>query len=116
MFGGYSYLHLDTQGVTGSSLDSLCNTLLGAGSCPAGTFQVHNALNGWNAAAQVNADRWLGIKADLSGHYGTPITLSANAIAFLGNLGITGLPPKANSSGDALSRLLGAGTSRMLPD
>jgi len=25
VFGGYSYLHIDTQGVTGSTLDALCN-------------------------------------------------------------------------------------------
>jgi len=97
VFGGYSYLHIDTQGVTDSSLDALCNNIFGAGSCPPGTFRLHPGFNGWNAAAQVNASRWLGVKADLSGHYGTPITLSADAIAFLNNLGITGLPPKANS-------------------
>jgi hypothetical protein len=97
VFGGYSYLHIDTQGVTGSSLDALCNDVLGAGSCPPGTFQVHNGFNGWNAAAQVNANRWWGVKADLSGHYGTPITLSTDAIAYLNSLGVTGLPPKANS-------------------
>lgn len=97
VFGGYSYLHIDTQGITGSSLDAICNNLLGAGTCPAGTFQVHNGFNGWNAAAQVNADRWWGIKADLSGHYGTPVTLSSSALAYLSSIGITGLPPKANS-------------------
>src|SRR5208282_5567377 len=55
VFGGYSYLHIDTQGITGSSLDAECNALFGAGACPPGTFQVHNAFNGWNAAVQVNA-------------------------------------------------------------
>jgi hypothetical protein len=97
VFGGYSYLHIDTEGLTDSSLDAVCNDLFGAGTCPAGTFQVHNSFNGWNAAAQVNASRWLGVKADLSGHYGTPITLSSAAIAYLNSLGVTGLPPKANS-------------------
>src|SRR5208337_730594 len=97
VFGGYSYLHIDTQGTTGSSLDTLCDSVLGAGTCPAGTFQVHNSFNGWNAAAQVNANRWFGIKADLSGHYGTPITLSAAALAYLNSIPVTGLPPKANS-------------------
>ena len=47
VFGGYSYLHIDTQGVTGASLDTVCNNLLGAGFCPAGTFQVHPDFNGW---------------------------------------------------------------------
>jgi hypothetical protein len=97
VFGGYSYLHIDTQGVTGSSLDAECNTLYGTGTCPAGTFQVHNGFNGWNAAAQVNASRWWGVKADVSGHYGTPVTLSSSAIAYLNGIGVTGLSPKANS-------------------
>jgi hypothetical protein len=52
VFGGYSYLHIDTQGVTGSTLDALCKT------CPAGTFQVHNAFNGWNGSVQANVNRW----------------------------------------------------------
>lgn len=97
VFGGYSYLHIDTQGVTGSSLDAECNALFGAGTCPPGTFQVHSGFNGWNAAAQVNANRLWGVKADFSGHYSTPVTLSSSAIAYLNSIGVTGLPPKANS-------------------
>ncbi len=97
VFGGYSYLRVDTQGVSGASLDAECNLLLGAGTCPPGTFGVHPALHGWNASAQVNVNRRFGVKADMSGHYGTPVTLSADAIAFFNSLGISGLPPKANS-------------------
>jgi opacity protein-like surface antigen len=96
VFGGYSYLRIDNQGVTGSQLDTECN-LISPGLCPPGTFGVHSSFNGWNAAGQVNVDRRFSIKTDLSGHYGTPITLSSDAIAFLNSLGITGLPPKANS-------------------
>lgn len=96
VFGGYSYLHIDTEGA-GSSLNSVCSEVLGLGSCPAGTFKLHNIFNGWNAAVQANASRWLGFKADLSGHYGTPITLGADASAYLASIGVTGLPPKANS-------------------
>ena len=72
VFGGYSYLHIDTQGVTGSTLDALCNNTFGTGTCPAGTFQVHNAFNGWNGSVQANVNRWLGVAADFSGHYGRP--------------------------------------------
>jgi opacity protein-like surface antigen len=97
VFAGYSYLHIDTQGIPGSSLDAVCNSFFVAGSCPAGTFQVHSGFNGWNAAAQVNANRWWGLKADLSGHYGTPIALSSVAITYLNSVGVTGLPPKENS-------------------
>ena len=73
IFGGYSYFHLDTQGVTGATLDQICNTV-SPGTCPAGTFQVHPGFNGWNAAAQYNLNSWFGVKADFSGHYGTLVT------------------------------------------
>ncbi len=73
IFGGYSYFHLDTQGLTGSSLDQLCNTI-SPGTCPAGTFQVHPGFKGWNAAGQYNLNSWFGVKADISGHYGTLVT------------------------------------------
>jgi len=96
VFGGYSYLHIDTQGISGPTLDSLCNTI-SPGFCPAGTFQVHSNFNGWNAAVQVNVNRFLGIKADFSGNYGKPITLSSQAQSFLTQRGVTGLPPSASS-------------------
>jgi hypothetical protein len=96
VFGGYSYLHVDTEGA-GSSLNSVCSELLGANSCPAGTFKLHNTFSGWTAAAQVNANRWLGLKADLSSDYGTPITLGPDATAYLNSQGVAGLPPAANS-------------------
>ncbi len=97
VFGGYSYLHIDTQGVNGSTLDAECNNLLGAGTCPPGTFQVHKNFNGWNAAAQYNVTDWLGLKADFSGHYGKPVTLSSSAQSLVNTLGITGFPPSAQS-------------------
>jgi hypothetical protein len=97
VFGGYSYLHIDTEGVTGSTLDTACNSLLGAGTCPPGSFGVQPSANGWNASAQFNATRFLGIKADFSGHYSTPVTVSSQIANSLAQLGITGLPPKAHS-------------------
>lgn len=97
VFGGYSYLHLDTQGITGATLDTACNNILGGGTCPAGSFQVHQNFSGWNASAQANLARFWGIKADLSGHYGTPVTTSPQIEALLTQSGITGLPPKARS-------------------
>ncbi len=97
VFGGYSYLHIDTEGVTGSTLDADCNSLLGAGTCPPGSFGVHPSANGWNASAQFNATHFLGIKADFSGHYNTPVTISSQISNSLAQLGITGLPPKAHS-------------------
>ncbi len=97
VFGGYSYLHIDTQGVTGSTLVNACNQILGAGTCPPGSIQVHQNFNGWNAAAQVNITRLFGIKADFSGHYGTPVTVSSQIQMLLQQAGITGLPPSARS-------------------
>lgn len=96
VFGGYSFLRIDTQGITGQSLDSLCN-LYAPGLCPAGTFKVHPNFNGWNAAAQFNMNSWLGLKGDFSGHYGTPLTLSSAAQSVISGLGVSGFPPKATS-------------------
>jgi len=97
VFGGYSYLHIDTQGVTGTTIDTACNNLLGHGTCPPGSFQVHQNFNGWNASVQVNVTRLFGIKADFSGHYGTPVTFSSQIQSLLSQAGITGLPPNAKS-------------------
>jgi hypothetical protein len=97
VFGGYSYLHIDTQGVTGSTLVNACNRILGAGTCPPGSIQVHQGFNGWNAAAQVNITSRLGIKADFSGHYGNPITVSSQIQMLLQQAGITGFPPSVRS-------------------
>jgi hypothetical protein len=47
VFGGFSYLHLDTKGAAG----------------------VEANHYGWNGALSLNANRWFGITADLSGHY-----------------------------------------------
>src|SRR5689334_10755810 len=96
VFGGYSFLHIDTQGITGSLLDARCNRI-SPGFCPAGTFNVHPNANGWNAAAQVDVHRWFGIKADFAGHYVTPLTLSSAGQTFITSLGITGFPPRATS-------------------
>jgi opacity protein-like surface antigen len=70
VFGGYSLLHLDHGGLTGA--------LLGVDlQQPSNPFAVRNYfLDGWNAEAQYNASRWVGIAADFGGRSGTPITAS----------------------------------------
>ncbi len=78
VFGGYSLLHADTSGVSSTTLDDLF-------SVSPGTFSLKSNYSGWNAEAQFNANRWLGVAADVSGHYGTPVTAS-------GVTGIVGLP------------------------
>lgn len=48
VFGGYSYLHFSAAGDSGS-------------------------VNGWNASANFNFNKWFGVKADLTGHYGSDL-------------------------------------------
>jgi hypothetical protein len=76
VFDGYSYLHVDTQGITTSSLNNQCNIIFG-GTCPA-TFMVHPGFNGWNLAPQVNLTRWFGVKAQIAGQYGNIIDIKFN--------------------------------------
>ena len=77
VFGGYSYLHVDTQGISNSSLIALCTGIIGA-PCP-GTFKIRPGFQGWEASGQFNLNHWLGIKADLSGHYGNLIIATFNS-------------------------------------
>jgi opacity protein-like surface antigen len=72
IFGGYSYLHIDTQGISSNSLINECNILAG-GTCPL-TFGVHPGFNGWTASGQYNLSRWLGVEANVSGTYGNIVT------------------------------------------
>jgi opacity protein-like surface antigen len=107
VFGGYSNLRIDTQGLSGATLANACNVIFGDGTCPPGSVGVNSNFHGWNAAIQMNPNRWLGFKADFSGHYGTPITISSALQSDLNDRGIRGLPPKANS----FSYLLGPSLS-----
>src|SRR5512140_1956688 len=72
VFGGYSYLHVDTQGLSSSTLNNECNIVLG-GTCPF-TFGVHPGFNGWNIAPQANVNRWFGVKAQITGQFGNLIS------------------------------------------
>src|ERR1051326_6774159 len=73
VYGGYSYLHIDTQGETTSSITNECNIAFG-GTCPV-TFHIHPGFNGWNLAAQGNMNRWFGVKAQVSGQYGNILSI-----------------------------------------
>jgi outer membrane immunogenic protein len=68
VFGGFSYLRLDTTSA------STLNAALGL---PPGTLSVKKNYPGWNGALQFNINRWLGLVADASGHYGTPVSSSS---------------------------------------
>jgi hypothetical protein len=48
MYGGYSYVNIDTNGVTS-----------------------RQSANGWEAAASGNFNKWLGVEADVAGYYKT---------------------------------------------
>src|SRR5260370_8083374 len=61
VFGGYSYMHFKPEGATGLNLSY-----------------------GWNSAMQFNVNRLIGFKADVSGHYGTPVPrVDFNSYSFL---------------------------------
>ena len=70
IFGGFSYLHADTEGATPATL--------GVG-FPAGSSFKH-WYPGWEVAAQFNLTRMLGFKADFSGNYGTPLMVPGFAL------------------------------------
>lgn len=70
--GGYDYFRLNTS-VTIITQPS------GTGSGTSTTTNQSFNLNGWNAGVAVNANCWLGLVADISGAYGTPV-VSANNI------------------------------------
>ncbi len=76
VFGGYSYLHVDTQGLSTSSLNNECNIVFG-GTCPI-TFGIHRGFNGWNFGAQDNVNKWFGRKAQVAGQYGNIISFRLN--------------------------------------
>ncbi|MGH9601721.1 MAG: PDZ domain-containing protein [Terriglobales bacterium] len=98
IFGGYSHVRVDTQEL-GPLVSSVCSDIDAAlpGSCPPGSVGINNSFHGWNAAAEVNVNRWLGVKADFSGHYGKLITVSEPVQTGIDALGITNLPPTIRS-------------------
>jgi len=77
LFGGFSLAHLDTENV---------QSIL-----PAGT-NVKEWYPGWEFAGQYNFTKLLGVKADISGNYGQPVSFP----------GVTGFP-----SGRAYTFLFG---------
>lgn len=112
IFGGYSFLHIDSQGVAGSSLVLACNQLLGAGTCPPGSLTVSQNFQGWNGAAQYNVNRWFSMAADFSGHYGTPVTWSSQIQNLLNANHISVTPPKARSYNYLFGPVISSRTDR----
>jgi opacity protein-like surface antigen len=65
VFGGYSLIDADSGKLSASTVDAALRA--------PGAFSLSSAFTGWNAEAQYNPDRWVGIVADFGGQYGTPI-------------------------------------------
>lgn len=84
VFGGYSLLHGDTGGVNGMVFDVDLRQ-------PGQPFGVRRNFNGWNAEAQYNFTRWVGLVADVAGYTGSPITRAGTNTA-------TGLPNQTSYS------------------
>lgn len=79
VFGGYSLLHEDKGGLTDLKVD------LGLAD-PYSQFAVRNNFNGWNAEAQYNLSKWVGIAVDADGYSGSP---------FIPSIPVSGLPSKS---------------------
>jgi len=60
VFGGYSYMSLDTSGLMG-----------------------RQNFNGWNAQATFNLNRWLGVTGDFGGYYGDISSISTHDYSYM---------------------------------
>lgn len=74
VFGGYSLWNVSSGGLTGPTLDEKFRQ-------NPNTFGVQNTFQGWNAEAQYNVNRLIGIVADFGGRYGKPITTPGDTTA-----------------------------------
>jgi hypothetical protein len=75
VFGGYSWMHLDSAGMNNSNLDQATTGV-------AGTNSLKNGFSGWTGEVQYNVNDWAGIVVDGGGNYGTRVSVS----------GVTGIP------------------------
>jgi len=87
VFGGFSFTHLDTEGFT----------------APTGV-SIKHWYPGWEAAVQYNLTKLLGIKADIGGNYGKPVSAT----------GVTGIP-SAHSYNFLFGPVISARTGRFTP-
>jgi len=60
VFGGYSYMSLDTSGLTS-----------------------RQNFNGWNGQASLNVNRWLGFTGDFGGYYGNISRVSTHDYSYM---------------------------------
>src|SRR5215470_14480107 len=76
LFGGYSFVHAP---VTATEAGSGCV----GNSCIIVLVGTHSNLHGWEASGEYKINRWLGLTADFSGHYGS--AFFGNAHESIGN-------------------------------
>jgi|HubBroStandDraft_1064217.scaffolds.fasta_scaffold00145_34 opacity protein-like surface antigen len=74
VFGGYALVHADNGGLVPLKVDSDLAE-------PNEPFSLRNYFQGWNAEGQYNANRWIGVAAEVSGRSGTPITAATGSSA-----------------------------------
>jgi len=91
VFGGFSFTHLDTEGATVPA------------DAPTGT-SIKHWYPGWEGAVQFNLTKLLGVKADIGGSYGKPVSVP----------GVTGIP-SAHSYNFLFGPVVSARTGRFTP-
>jgi opacity protein-like surface antigen len=76
VFGGYSYMHEPTGGLTDLKVDLALHD-------PTSEFNVTKNFNGWSTEAQYNANHWFGVAADFGGHTGSPFAAFSSSVGGL---------------------------------
>jgi len=69
VFGGYSLTYVDNGGLSAQALYTGLRQSTSA-------FAVESNFHGWDAEAQYNVNRWLGIAGEVGGRQGTPLISS----------------------------------------
>ncbi len=70
VFGGFTIFHQDNGQANTANLNALLRV-------PDSSLRPVKNFKGWNAEAQYNFDRWLGIVVDFGGRYGAPFNSSS---------------------------------------
>jgi opacity protein-like surface antigen len=70
VFGGFTLFHQDNGEANSTNINALLRV-------PGFSLRPVTNFKGWNAEAQYNVDRWLGIVVDFGGRYGAPFNSSS---------------------------------------
>ncbi len=66
VFGGYSFLRVDTEGLTGAAFGA--------------NASLKKNYNGFAGEAQYNLAKWVGLTADVGFHFGRPVTIPGETL------------------------------------